>query len=140
MSKVVKTRDSAVAVLRKLGVKKEDYSKFVTKVDGGFRVEITKAKANIAKPTKPEVVKPMGKRAKAAAAKAAKPALPPKEKKITVTSVTEGLIQSGKSNPDVWAVIKGQFKLSDDKRWYPSWFRSRLKRQGKLTIAAKGVE
>jgi hypothetical protein len=117
--KILKTRDSAVAQLRKLGVKKEDYSKFVSKVDGGFRLDLDGAKAHLS-----------GKKAKAE-----KPA---KEPRITVTSVVEGLILDGKSNADVWAVIKPQFKLSDDKRWYPSWFRSRLKRTGRIITTKLG--
>lgn len=124
--KTVKTRDSAVAMLRKLGVHKDDYKQFITKLeDGRFQVEVTKAKAFV-EDAQTEVTKPKGVKIK-----------PVRPKRVTTTSVTEELIQAGKSNTEVWAVIKEKFKLSDDKRWYPSWFRSRLKRKGKSASPAK---
>lgn len=112
MSKIVKKRDAATAALRKLGVKKTDYNQFISKLeDGTFKVEVTKAKAHLA------------------AAK--KPAKDKKPRKVSCSAVARELIQAGKSNAEVWAIIKEQFKLDDAKRHYPTWYRCQLKRLGK---------
>lgn len=104
-TKIVKTRDAATAVLRKLKISKDHYKDLIKKLDDGtFEVTLQK----------------------------------PKEKltRITISSVARGLIEAGKSNVEVWKVIKEQFKLSDDKRHYPSWFRCQLKRSKKTKGAA----
>jgi hypothetical protein len=46
--------------------------------------------------------------------------------------VARDLILAGKTNEEVWVALKEQFKLSDDKRHYPTWYRCQLKRAGKL--------
>lgn len=51
--------------------------------------------------------------------------------RITISSTARKLIEEGKTNKQVWVVIKEMFKLSDDKRHYPSWFRCQLKRKKK---------
>lgn len=147
--KTVKTRDSAAAILRKMGVAKEMYGKLIRKLDDGrHQVDLTEAQANVAVKAVKEVaaktvkdlVSKAGKPKAKQAPKKPKAEKPPRPKRVTVTSVTEDLILDGKSNPEVWAKIKEQFKLSDDKRWYPSWFRSRLKREGRLIVTKSGKE
>lgn len=50
----------------------------------------------------------------------------------TISSVVTRLILAGKTNAEVWAVIKEQFKLDDSKKGYPSWYRNQLKKKGSL--------
>jgi hypothetical protein len=56
---------------------------------------------------------------------------PPKVRKVTCTSVSEELIMAGKTNAEVWEVIKAQFNLDDGKKGYPAWYRMNLTRKGK---------
>jgi hypothetical protein len=37
---------------------------------------------------------------------------------------------AGKTNEEVWNVIKAQFNLDDKKKGYPAWYRANLKRKG----------
>jgi hypothetical protein len=48
--------------------------------------------------------------------------------RITVSAVARALIRQGKSNEQVWETLKSQFKLDDSKKYYPTWYRSELKR------------
>lgn len=96
-TKIVKTRDAATAVLRKMKIGKDRYNELIKKLeDGTFEVNL--------KPKKERV------------------------ERITISSTARRLIEEGKTNKQVWVVIKEMFKLGDDKRHYPSWFRCQLKR------------
>ena len=78
---------------------------------------------------------------KAKKVKAAKAPKEPKAKKISVTSVMEDLIRQGLSNAQVFEEAKKVFpKLDDDKKGYPGWYRSRLKKQGEKVAASKPAE
>jgi len=63
--------------------------------------------------------------------KTAKPAA--SAKRVTVSSVAEALILAGKTNAQVFAVLKRRFKLDESKKHYPGWYRARLVRQGRMT-------
>lgn len=144
-ARIVKTRDAATSMLRKLGLKAPAYSTFMSKLeDGRWSVDLPKLHTqgygvNVksgAKASKAKTVK-APKQPKAAKVKAAKAPKVVKEKtakvpRTTVSSVAEALIIAGKTNAEVWAAIKEQFKLDDTKKSYPTWYRCRLKRQGKL--------
>ena len=149
--KSVKTRDSATSILRKLGINSRDYNLFIDKYEGGFHVRISDAKKHVASgmltdliANKDVVVKPAATpEGELAKELAGNKQLPPvdkekvaklvsKVKRQTISSLTEELIIAGKQNHEVWSAIKERFKLGDDKKHYPSWFRSRLRRQGKL--------
>jgi hypothetical protein len=41
------------------------------------------------------------------------------------------LIKQGKSNDEVWVVIQKEYQMSDDKKHYPGWWRSWMKRNDK---------
>lgn len=130
--KIFKTRDSATAQLRKLGVQSCDYNFFIEKMaDGHFACQVTKAKMHLEslknprpKPITAEAVK-VGRHA--ADSEATKP------KRRGVSSMARDLILAGKTNQEVWAAIKEAFNLDDSKKHYPSWYRCELKRAGKLT-------
>lgn len=140
MSKQVrtfKTRDSATALMRKLGVQSKNYKLFLEQIDGQWVVDVSKIQGGATEeptPPAPEltVTDAKAKKPRAKKVKAEKPAKEPKEKRVTVTQVAEQLILDGKTNDEVWAVIQPQFRLDDNKKNYPSWFRSRLKKHGRL--------
>lgn len=52
-----------------------------------------------------------------------------KKPSVSCASTARELIKAGKSNEEVWEVIKEKFKLDDSKRHYPSWYRSEMKRK-----------
>jgi hypothetical protein len=115
----VKTRDSATTILRKLGVKSRDYNLFIEKMtDGGFAVQAAKSRMHLKALTAP--------------APAAKPAAKRggKNDPSSCSAVARTLIRKGKTNAEVWEVLKEQFGLDDKKRGYPSWYRFQLRRAG----------
>lgn len=139
-ARVVKTRDAATSALRKLGIKPPAYGLFIKKLeDGRFEIDLPKVHEQgyavnggkapkAAKPAKAKAAKTV----KAKTAKAPKTPKEPKDRRVTVSSVAEELILAGKSNEDVFAALKAQFKLDDSKKSYPTWYRCRLKRLGKI--------
>lgn len=67
----------------------------------------------------------------------AKPAKKAKaERKETCASAIRALVRKGKTNPEIWAVVQGAFGLSDDKKWYPGWYRAQMVRKGELKAEA----
>lgn len=69
--------------------------------------------------------------------KAKKTAAPKTEKepRVTVTSVSEDLIRSGKTNEEILEALTKKFSDfdADKKRHYPQWYRARLVRSGVIT-------
>lgn len=57
----------------------------------------------------------------------------PKRAKSSVSAAIKALILEGKTNQEVWDIVKPKFNLSDDKAYYPSWNRFDLRRKGMLT-------
>ena len=127
--KILKTRDSATTVLRKMGIQSRDYNFFIEKMtDGRIACQVAKAEMHLEslknpKPAKAESTK-AGRRA--TDAEVVKP------KRQGVSSMARDLILAGKTNQEVWAAIKEAFNLDDSKKHYPSWYRCELKRAGKL--------
>lgn len=50
--------------------------------------------------------------------------------KRTVSGVCRQLVKDGKTNAEIWAVVKKEFKLTDSKKHYPAWYRAELARKG----------
>ncbi len=138
MKKVYLKRDGAAAALRKAGVPREDYDKFIVKVEGGFEVElpdlaiaptakdlVAGSKTKDGGPAPKKITKPKGKPVKKAKAKSDKPA------RISIGSVVRDLVKAGKDNDAIWKAIKAQFKLDDTKKWYPAWYRADVARRKK---------
>lgn len=118
--KMFTKRDSATAFLRKHGITKTDYALFIGKAsDGkvGVRIDGDSNPIHFVVADKP---------------KANGAAKPDQERQPTVASVCRELLLAGKTNAEVWAVVQPQFSLDDAKKTYPSWYRSELRRQGKL--------
>lgn len=127
--KILARRDSATTILRKLGIQARDYDFFIEKMtDGRFACKVAMAELHLqslkqpaAKPAKQAVAKPVKAETKAAA---------PKREGISATA--RALILDGKTNQEVWDVIKEKFNLDNSKRHYPTWYRCEMKRTGLL--------
>jgi hypothetical protein len=65
--------------------------------------------------------------------KATKATKEPKERQPTVASVARELIANGETDEAVFAQLVEQFKVTDAKKTYPSWYRSQLVRKGVIT-------
>ena len=125
--RVVGTRDSATAILRKLGVKPRDYNFFISKRDDGkLVVAVEAATAHLQSLLLPSTPAP---KVESKAESKATPA-PKAEKKVSCSKVAQDLILAGKTNDEVWAVIAEQFNLDQKKRGYPAWYRFQLRKAG----------
>jgi len=148
--KVFATRSSATATLKKLGVQKDEYDRFISKVNGKFSVDVPMAERHIKqleaavlaqqKPAEKSAEKPADMMQELAAkgrAKAAAAELVKKDKapRVSVSSVARELILAGKSNTEVFAALQKQFKLDDKKKSYPAWYRADMTRKGLLKKA-----
>lgn len=120
-TKTYSSRDSATALLKKMGVAKIDYNKFIDKANGKYTVKVHLVTEAQAEMTSIE--------SRIAAIKKVRSKKPAKR---TVSGACRELILAGRSNDEVWAAVKAEFKLADGKKSYPSWYRSDLKRQGLL--------
>lgn len=135
--KFFKTRDSATSLLRKIGIQARDYNFFIEKMtDGRFACQVAKAEMHLESLKNPKPVEePKAKVAKAGR-RAAGPVGEAKVKKVGVSSVARDLILAGKTNQEVWEVLKEQFNLDDSKRHYPTWYRCEMKRKGMIPAEA----
>jgi hypothetical protein len=171
MSKPYKRRDSVTAILRKMGINKSDYSKFIMEDENGYHLNMDPGNGvpvvaiEQAKAVKKAVAKKEAKEKARAEAKPSRSSMPEqnhmpvKSKKVTksskvakvvyedystkvrqpyrkntdnITNVCRDLIKQGKTNEEVWVVIKEKFDLDDKKRTYPSWYRSRMRSAGEI--------
>ena len=58
-----------------------------------------------------------------------------KEKTVTLASFMRGLIEAGKNNDEVFAAAVKEFGIGDEKKHYPSWYRSEMKRKSNAARA-----
>lgn len=63
-------------------------------------------------------------------AKAVKGTKTQKEAKVTVSSRAREMIIAGKTNDEVWAMMKKEFRLDDSKKSYPAWYRRECVKKG----------
>jgi hypothetical protein len=129
--KVYTRRDSATAVLKKLGVAPRDYNMFIEKLPGDqHRLKLRAATEHVE-----GVVPATSPVAPATAAKAQKEKgeeAAAKSKSVSVSAFMQQLILEGLTNEEVWKRAKPLYKLNDNKKHYPAWYRSHLRRNGKL--------
>ena len=123
-TKTYTARDSATSVLRKMGIQVSDYNLFITKVGDKFECKIGAAAAHLESLKNPKPVETN--------AKTTKKTVEPKAKKAGISVTAHELILSGKTNQEVWEVLKQQFNLDDSKKHYPTWYRCEMKRTGLL--------
>lgn len=138
MSKEFTTRDSATAYLRRNKIQKDLYNNFITKFNDKFVVDTRavehfllgdksveqNSKKNISTKPKEEIINtPKLIQGSLVADKTIKGGV-----KENVSSVARQLIKDGKTNKEIWAILKDKFKLDDSKKHYPAWYRSQAKR------------
>lgn len=147
--KIYSARDSATAALRKLGIQPRDYNLFIGKTEAGFICELGKAAEHLRslfRATKPgaklhdhqeKAVEAVTKQKRAVttvvkgAGKSSVPNIKPTGSS-SISQTARELILDGKTNQEVWAVLKSEFNLDDSKKHYPTWYRCELKRRGIL--------
>lgn len=134
--KIFKTRDSATTLLRKLGINPRDYNLFIEKMtDGRVACQVALAEMHLKSLKQPKTIIgegiKAGRRAADPVVKSDKPA-----KAKGVSAVARELILAGKTNQEVWAIIKDAFNLDDSKKHYPTWYRCEMKRKGQLPANA----
>jgi hypothetical protein len=123
-TKTYTSRDSATSALRKIGIQSRDYNLFISKVNGKFECKISLAIAHfesLSNLAKPKAV--------------AKPAPAASTKKTSISATARSLILDGKTNQEVWEIIKSEFNLDDSKKHYPTWYRCEMKRTGMISAA-----
>lgn len=126
-TRIYKTRDSATAVLRKLGIAPAVYATFIfSQDDGTYKCAIGAAKlylegSNAKATTEPKVEEPT-----------AKAAAEPRAKRAGLANTIREMIVDGMSNEDIWAAVKEKHNLDDRKKHYPGWYRCEMKRKGLL--------
>ncbi len=123
-TKTYASRDSATSALRKLGIQARDYDLFITKVDGKFECKLGAAAEHLE-----SLKNPKPKTIIEAAVKAAKTEKP---KRAGISQLARDLILAGRTNQEVWAIIKDAFGLDDSKKHYPTWYRCEMRRKGLL--------
>lgn len=137
-TKTYTRRDSATSALRKIGLQARDYDLFITKKsDNEFECRLGAAAAHLESLKNPAPKTIMGSAIKAgrrAADPVVKSDKPTKAK--GVSAVARELILAGRTNQEVWAVIKEAFNLDDSKKHYPTWYRCEMKRKGQLPANA----
>lgn len=126
-------RDSATSALRKMGIKSDQYNKFIkTNDDGSVDCNISAAKKSLSGPVKSKgkVTKKRGK--KAATSKAVRPI-----NTETISGLCRSMILDGKDNESILKALKKKFgaKRFEDKSHYPAWYRCELRRAGELPPA-----
>jgi hypothetical protein len=137
-TKIYTARDSATSALRKIGIQARDYNLFISKVGSKFECKLGAAAAHLeslknptpkveAKPAIKVVHTKSGRRAKDPEVDA-----PVKAKLEGISATARSLILDGKTNQEVWGILKERFNLDDSKRHYPTWYRCEMKRNGLL--------
>lgn len=137
--KILARRDSATTILRKMGIHSRDYNAFIEVMgDGKFACHIARAEMHLeslknlaakteTKPAAKVVHTKSGRRAKDPEVD-----VPVKAKREGISATARTLILEGKTNQEVWEILKARFNLDDSKRHYPTWYRCEMKRTGLL--------
>ena len=126
--KIFKRRDSATALLRKMGINSRDYGLFIEKMeDGRFTCQVALAEGHLE--SLKEQTKPKPKK-KATKVK--------KEKRVTISSLCRDMILDGADNAAIFKALQekyGEERFGPEKRHYPAWYRCELRRKGELPPA-----
>jgi hypothetical protein len=121
--KIFARRDSATALLRKMGIKSEDYNKFIDKnADGTVGVDVIGAKASLA----PKLA---GKATVVPPSKTGSVILRPQPGQTT-TSYIRSLITAGHTNSEIWQACQEFLGFEKNKSYYPAWNRSKMRKAG----------
>jgi hypothetical protein len=121
--KVLKRRDSATSVLRKLGIKPCDYNFFIEKMeDGRFACQVGRAEQHL-------------ETQKGLKTKSVRTSID--GSKISMTAFCKQEILNGKSNQEIYQMMVEYYgdDITEEKKYYPSWNRCELRRKGLLPAA-----
>jgi hypothetical protein len=61
----------------------------------------------------------------------------PKAPRVTVGGTIRELHAAGRTNPEIWAIVQPQFELSDDKKWYVSWYLWQARKKAEAAEASR---
>lgn len=140
-------RDSATAFLRKNGVSKENYDKYIHQEaapgeDAVYCVNVALLNEDlsgvekiVSGPTMTRPQKPLVKKEKSDKKEKTNKA---KGRGVVITTahnvsnICREMIINGFTNEEVWDTIKDEFNLDDNKKYYPSWYRCELRRRGAI--------
>ena len=127
--RIYKTRDSATTVLRKMGIPACDYNAFIEVMsDGQFACHIARAEMHLESLKNPKPAETKATKSPASTET--------KLKRTGISAMARELILAGKTNQEVWAILKETFSLGDNKKHYPGWYRCEMKRKGLLSKEA----
>jgi len=137
--KTVARRDSATAILRKLGIKSSDYNLFIMQTaDGRYAVAEDKAQeylqAQLRKVANEEVPQ------KQLKGRTKKEADSNQIKRPSVAGVIRKLILDGLDNKAIHEIMKRDFGHDEDKAHYPAWYRSQMRREGLIERPTKAAK
>ena len=129
-------RDSCTAILRKMGIKPQEYNFFIDVAGDKFTCRTDKAASHLEQ-LREQTLATANKRMNDAAKAdhAAKPARVKRTKgvhKESISGVARELISVGRTNEEVWGALKARFGLDDSKKHYPAWYRAEMVRAGAL--------
>lgn len=126
--KTLARRDSCTALLKKLGIAPSEYNQFIwATTDGRYAVSLEKAQAYLdSKLVKVAKAVVQG-RNKGSTPKAAESN---QIKKPTVAATIRRMILDGKENADIFVVLQRDFGFDEEKKHYPAWYRSQMRREG----------
>ena len=129
--KVFNKRDAATAFLRKAGVPSASYASLIEIKDvkgiKTFSVDptfVTEFLTELNAPPPP--IKDLTEAGKGNG----KGLGLPRATRRTVSSAAREWILAGMKNDEVYSKLVDEFQLSADKKYYPSWYRSELRRKG----------
>lgn len=124
-NKTYTRRDSVTVILRKMGIDKAEYNNhIITNADGTFSIREQDQTLPWEDAPKTEA---------APAAESKKSTKAEKEPRRTVSFAAREHILAGHDNKKVFELLKSEFNLDDNKKSYPSWYRSEMKRKGQLS-------
>lgn len=129
--KTYSRRDGATAALKAIGLQTSDYAQFVVQTtDGRWAARIEAAQAYL--DSKLRKVAKLGREAKNRGKSAKSQRGNTTHRQDSVAATIRAHILAGLSNAEVFAAVQKSHGLGDDKAHYPSWYRSRMKRDGLL--------
>lgn len=150
--KVVKRRDSATAILRKLGIAKENYHLFMEPgaTEGEWVVNEQAAAKSLEKPA--PVKRPRRKPKVSTKSDSdlvteilenptpRKQAREKKERKPSYAGEIREMILEGMANKAIHEeMLKRHGKKMEGKHWYPCWYRNEMRRKGVLPPAFDAI-
>jgi len=134
-TKTYARRDSATATLRKMGIDKTLYKEFIGKSGNKFIVDITAAEKWVEDDRRPK--KSTEKTVTRRVSGSPKPTVKvtersPRPHSQSAASFIRDMILDGATNLEIFEACQEKFGYEKNKRHYPAWYRSEMRRKGTL--------